>query len=73
MCVNEPYNKKSLAYKLENVMDIVNMIVTSAFVDYSDNIKKDILLRTSYEGILEALVSIGNEKAAWLLDEFRLH
>lgn len=73
VCVNEPYNKKSLAYKLENVMDIVNMIVTSAFVDYSDNIKKDILLRTSYEGILEALVSIGNEKAAWLLDEFRLH
>lgn len=73
VCVNEPYNKKSLAYKLENVMDIVNMIVTSAFVDYSDNIKKDISLRTSYEGILEALVSIGNEKAAWLLDEFRLH
>ncbi len=63
----------SLSDRLKDVMPIVNMIVSTAFVEHSDEIKKDGNLTDAYEGILETLVEIGNEQAAWLLDEFRLH
>ena len=43
------------------------------FIFYSDEIKKDEKLINAYEDILLALTEIRNEKAAVLLDEFRIH
>ena len=44
-----------------------------SFIFYSDEIKKDEKLINAYEDILLALTEIRNEKAAVLLDEFRIH
>lgn len=52
---------------------IVDMIVLKAFIHYSDDIKKDEKLINAYEDILISLTETRNEKAAVLLDEFRIH
>lgn len=52
---------------------IVDMIILKSFIFYSDEIKKDEKLINAYEDILLALTEIRNEKAAVLLDEFRIH
>lgn len=49
------------------------MIILKSFIFYSDEIKKDEQLINAYEDILLALTGIRNEKAAVLLDEFRIH
>ena len=48
-------------------------IILKSFIFYSDEIKKDEKLINAYEDILLALTEIRNEKAAVLLDEFRIH
>lgn len=73
VCLNEAGKEISLSDRLKDVMPIVNMIATTAFVEHSDKIKKDKNLTDAYEGVLETLVNVGDEQAAWLLDEFRLH
>lgn len=73
VCLKEAEKATSLSARLKDVMPIVNMIVTTAFVEHLDEIKKDEDLTDAYEEILETLVGIGNEQAAWLFDEFRLH
>ena len=50
-----------------------DMIILKSFIFYSDEIKKDEKLINAYEDILLALTEIRNEKAAVLLDEFRIH
>lgn len=52
---------------------IVDTIILKSFIFYSDEIKKDEKLINAYEDILLALTEIRNEKAAVLLDEFRIH
>lgn len=52
---------------------ISSPIIISAFLKYNDQIKADIDLCHSYEGLLETLVFEHYEKAAVLLDEFRIH
>ena len=51
----------------------LDMIILKSFIFYSDEIKKDEKLINAYEDILLALTEIRNEKAAVLLDEFRIH
>ena len=65
----------------ENVSKIINSpakavidnIIITSFLKYNDHIKADIDLCQSYEGLLETLVFGHYEKAAVLLDEFRIH
>ena len=52
---------------------IVDMIILKSFIFFSDKIKKDVKLTNAYEDILLSLTEIRNEKAAVLLDEFRIH
>lgn len=73
VCLKEAGKETSLSDRLKDVKPIVNMIVTTAFVEHSDKIKKDKNLTDAYEGVLKTLVNAGDEQAAWLLDEFRLH
>lgn len=56
--------------RLKNIIDI---LILKAFVYHSDEIKKDANLTSAYEDILEMLTMLNNEKAAVLLDEFRIH
>lgn len=73
VCLKEAGKETSLSDRLKDVMPIVNMIATTAFVEHLDKIKKDRNLTDAYEGVLETLIHVGDEQAAWLLDEFRLH
>ena len=73
VCLKEAGKENSLSDQLKGVMPIINMIVTTAFVEHSNRIKKDKGLTDAYEGVLETLVNADDEQAAWLLDEFRLH
>lgn len=53
--------------------DIINLIITKAFLNFSDKIKEDVELTQSFEGFLTMLVSCDLEEAAVILDEFLLH
>ena len=66
-------NQKELKQQVNAVESILNMIITKAFLVFSDKIKNDTELMTAYEGILEVLVSLSIEEAAVILDEFRTH
>ncbi|MEA4923461.1 MAG: hypothetical protein VB031_08960 [Eubacteriaceae bacterium] len=59
--------------KENNTEFIINEIITTAYLGFNDEIKMDKSLTEAYEGILTALVEIGVEEAAVLLDEFRIH
>ena len=52
---------------------IIEQIILESFVYNSEKIKNDTELIEAYENILQCLVKIRNEKAAVLLDEFRVH
>ena len=52
---------------------IVLIIITKAFLDFSDKIKQDDDLTKAFEEILEMLVEISYEEAATIIDEFRVH
>ena len=71
--LEEAKKEASISGQLKETMQIANVIITAAFVKYSDEIKKDKNLTDAYERILETLVDAGDEQAAWLLDEFMLH
>ena len=53
--------------------NIINLIITKAFLDFSDKIKEDVELTQSFEEFLTMLVSCDLEEAAVILDEFLLH
>ena len=67
------YDEEKFFKDVQDEQTIVDMIILKAFVNYSDEIKKDEKLINAYENILSFLTEIGNEKAAVLLDEFRIH
>ena len=66
-------NKEQFAKEIKDSQVIVDMIILKSFIFYSNKIKKDEKLINAYEDILLALTEIRNEKAAVLLDEFRIH
>lgn len=49
------------------------MIIIKSFLNFNDAIKQDEELTTAYEDILEKLIEFKYEKAAVILDEFRIH
>ena len=51
----------------------INVIITEAFLNYNDQIKRDEELTEAYENILQMLVNAKMEEAAVLLDGFRVH
>lgn len=69
----EASDQEELKQQVNAVKSILNMIITKAFLVFSDKIKGDAELMTAYEGILEVLVSLRIEEAAVILDEFRIH
>ena len=66
-------NLQDLKSQVNAVESILNMIITKAFLEFSDTIKDDAKLLAAYEGVLEVLISIGVKEAAVILDEFRVH
>lgn len=66
-------NEEQFAKEIKDSQVIVDMIILKSFIFYSDEIKKDEKLINAYEDILLSLTDIRNEKAAVLLDEFRIH
>lgn len=69
----EATDEEELKQQVNAVKSTLNMIITKAFLVFSDKIKGDAELMTAYEGILEVLVSLRVEEAAVILDEFRIH
>lgn len=69
----EAGNRKELKQQVNAVKSTLNMIITKAFLGFSDKIKGDAELMTAFEGILVVLVSLRIEEAAVILDEFRIH
>lgn len=53
--------------------NIINKIVTKAFLDFNDEIKSDKELTQAFESFLSILVDCNMEEAAVILDEFRVH
>jgi len=51
----------------------VLLMISKAFLDFSDIIKQDDDLTNAFEEILEMLVENSYEEAATILDEFRIH
>lgn len=66
-------NKEQFVKEIKDSQVIVDMIILKSFIFHSDEIKKYEELINAYEDILLALTEIKNEKAAVLLDEFRIH
>lgn len=52
---------------------IINMLILKPFIKYSDEIKQNEELTNAYEEMLEILIELNYEKAAVILDEFRIH
>ena len=52
---------------------IINTLVLKSLLDFSENIKSDNELHLAYEKILNNLIELGDESAAVILDEYRLH
>ena len=53
--------------------NVINKIITKAFLDFSDEIKSDKELIQAFESLLILLVELNMEEAAVILDEFRVH
>ena len=66
-------NKEQFVKEIKDSQVIVDMIILKSFIFHSDEIKKYEKLINAYEDILLTLTEMKNEKAAVLLDEFRIH
>ena len=68
-------NIEDFAFLMQNKNNqlLVEQLILVAFLKFSDNIKKEKEYCDAFESILTNLISIGNEKAAVVLDEFRVH
>ena len=70
---NVKHNKNIESALKGDVQKIIDIIITKAFVNFSDEIKKDDDLINAYEGILKILIELNYEKAGVIIDEFRIH
>lgn len=68
-------NIEDVAFMMENKHNqfLMERLIQEAFLKFSDNIKQEKEYCDAFESILTNLISIGNEKAAVILDEFRVH
>lgn len=66
-------NKINFPANIHKIRFIVDKLIINAFLNCSDEIKKDKELVNSYENILKILIELQDKKAAVLLDEFRVH
>ena len=57
----------------EKIKFIVEELILKSFINFSDIIKRDSEQTEAFEIILNKLIEINNEKAAIILDEFRIH
>ena len=57
----------------KNTQLLMERLILVAFLQFSDKIKQEKEYCDAFESILTNLISIGNEKAAVVLDEFRVH
>ncbi|MBQ3520192.1 MAG: hypothetical protein IJA31_12830, partial [Clostridia bacterium] len=74
VCLTKLVNESNyIISDFESIRAIIDYIILVAFSDYYDDIKSDEELTKAYESILEVLVTLKSEKAAVLLDEFRIH
>ncbi|MBS5854345.1 MAG: SMEK domain-containing protein [Clostridium sp.] len=68
------FNKEILERNFEgDTKIIIDRIITKAFINFSDDIKKESDLIEAYEKILKILIELNYEKAGVILDEFRIH
>lgn len=67
---NNKINFPSIIHKIGFIVD---KLIINAFLNCSDEIKRDKELVNSYENILKILLEIQDKIAAVLLDEFRIH
>lgn len=74
-CFEDEFNndKTNFQTNIHKFRSIVDKLIINAFLNCSDEIKKDKELVYSYENILKILIEIQDKKAAVLLDEFRIH
>ena len=68
-------NIGDFAYMMQNknTQLLMERLILEAFLKFSDKIKQEKEYCDAFESILTILISIGNEKAAVILDEFRIH
>lgn len=66
-------NRNLLSEVIDKQGDIIKMIITKVYLDFSDQVKADEELTQAYENFLEILIEFNMEEAAVLLDEFRVH
>jgi len=59
--------------RFKNNKILMERLILEAFLKFSDKIKQEKEYCDAFESILTNLISIGNEKAAVILDEFRVH
>lgn len=74
-CFEDEFNNDKINFStnIHKFRFIVDKLIINAFLNCSDEIKKDKELINSYENILKILIEIQDKKAAVLLDEFRVH
>ena len=70
---NMLHKKHDMSHDEGAILDRLHIIVILSFLNYQDEIKQDEDLTKAYENILENLITLNSEKAAVLLDEFRIH
>lgn len=58
--------------ELSDTKRVLECFIVLAFLDFNDEIKQDEELTQAYEKILELLIGFDSERAAVLLDEFRI-
>ena len=68
-------NLGDFAYMMQNknTQLLMEQLILVAFLQFSDKIKQEKEYCDAFESILTNLISIGNEKAAVILDAFRVH
>lgn len=74
-CFEDEFNndKTNFPTNIHKIRPVVDKLIINAFLNCSDEIKKDKELVNSYENILKILIEIQDKKAAVILDEFRIH
>ena len=67
------WDTESLYKIIHDKSFIIESIINKSFFKFNKEIKEDSNLTEAFEFILNILIEYGNEKAAVILDEFRIH
>ena len=71
--VDDEFGQIRFVKDINECKNIILLIITKAFFDFSDEIKSTADLTEAFEEILEILAEKNYEEAATILDEFRIH